>query len=254
MKERIGPFEFGAIGWVQSPFKDRFAVPRQPGLAPHAHGLIKMQDDPDLTTSLRCLDQFSHIWVVFVFHERGSRNWKPSVRPPRLGGAQKVGVLASRSPHRPNPIGLSVLKLDSLNLAAKGGAEISVSGLDLLDGTPVLDIKPYLFYADSVPEASAGWASQPVVRIEVHFLAQAESDLEQLAQDVFYQNLKSLIIDLLSLDPRLSAQKRKFPAQSEASWGLNYGFTVLGCDVKYEVRKNGFWVLKVTKNGPLEPV
>ena len=112
---------------------------------------------------MRCagLETFSHLWVVFVFHAHGlgDARVEASIRPPRLGGARKVGVLASRSPHRPNPIGLSAVKLERIDLDAAGGIEIHVTGVDVLDGTPVLDIKPYLPYADSIPEASSGLGS-----------------------------------------------------------------------------------------------
>src|SRR5262249_50831961 len=155
--------------------------------------------NPDLKTAIRALDQFSHLWIIFVFHEHGSKNWKPSIRPPRLGGAKKVGVLASRSPHRPNPIGLSVVEIASLDADAEGGPEIHVRGVDLLDGTPVLDIKPYVPYADSYPAASAGWAEEAIVRTPVEFSERAELRLKDLKH---LPDLRSLIIEMLGLDPR----------------------------------------------------
>ncbi len=245
MKKKRGEvFEFSAIGRVQSPFKDKFGIPRQPGLVSQAKGIIKINDDPDLKTALRSLEEFSHLWIVFVFHEHGGRNWKPSIRPPRLGGARKVGVLASRSPHRPNPIGLSAVTLKKVDFDAPGGPELHVSGLDLLDDTPVLDIKPYIPYADSVPEANAGWASAPIPRHPVHFTAEAEQEIKT-RDPKDEKNLRALIIEVLELDPRPAFQKRQLPLEDSKTWGTRYGFDLLGSDIKYEIREDGFWVYKL---------
>lgn len=226
---RSGEFNFKAIGFVQSPFKDRFGVPRQPGLASNARGIVKLSADPDLRTALRSLDSFTHIWIVFVFHAHGGAKWKPSIRPPRLGGAVKVGVLASRSPHRPNPIGISVCELAGIDLDAPGGPEIRVNGIDLIDGTPVLDIKPYIPYADSVPSAGAGWASAPIERRAVTFACTVPDDA------------RALIIDVLELDPRPAFQKRQV-----TEVGSQFGIEIAGYEVKYEIAEGGFLVTSVT--------
>lgn len=241
MKKRGEVFEFEAIGHVRSPFKDKFGIPRQPGLVSQARGVIKIHSDPDLKTALRSLEEFSHLWIVFVFHEHGGRNWKPSIRPPRLGGARKVGVLASRSPHRPNPIGLSAVTLEKVDFDAEGGPEIYVSGLDLLDGTPVLDIKPYIPYADAIPDANAGWASEPIARTPVQFSAEAEAEI--LKRDPLSEKgLRALIIEVLELDPRPAFKKRQAPPTDPATWGTRYGFDLLGSDIKYEIREGHFLV------------
>lgn len=241
MKNSGEEFKFTAIGTVQSPFKDKFGIPRQPGLVSQAKGLIKIHDDPDLKTALRSLEEFSHVWIVFVFHEHGGRNWKPSIRPPRLGGARKVGVLASRSPHRPNPIGLSAVLLEKIDLEAEGGPEIHVAGIDLLDGTPVLDIKPYIPYADAIPDANAGWASEAIIRTPVKFSEEAEAEI--LKRDpVGEKNLRALIIEVLELDPRPAFKKRQAAVADPTTWGSRYGFDLLGNDVKYEIREACFWV------------
>lgn len=244
MKKRGEVFELEAIGYVKTPFKDKFGVPRQPGLASQAKGVIKLHPDPDLKTALRSLEEFTHLWIVFVFHEHGGRNWKPSIRPPRLGGNRKVGVLASRSPHRPNPIGLSAVTIEKIDVEAPGGPEISVGGVDLIDGTPVLDIKPYIPYADAIPDASAGWASEPILRTEVRFSEKAEAELE-IRDPQGLQNLRSLAVDVLELDPRPAFQKRQLPPTDEKSWGTRYGIDVLGHDVKYEIREGIFWVYDI---------
>ncbi|MBX3019760.1 MAG: tRNA (N6-threonylcarbamoyladenosine(37)-N6)-methyltransferase TrmO, partial [Bdellovibrionaceae bacterium] len=166
-------FEFTAIAHVESPFKGKFGVPRQPALASRAKARLVFANDPDLRHALRGLEGFSHAWVIFVFHLHGAKKWKPSVRPPRLGGDVKMGVLASRSMHRPNPVGLSVVKIESVDLDAPEGPVIAISGHDLLDGTPVLDIKPYLPYADAVAGATSAWAEPEVPRRPVLFSPEA---------------------------------------------------------------------------------
>lgn len=246
MKKRGEAFSFDAIGVVRTPFKDRFGVPRQPGLASEAKGVIKLYPDPDLKTALRSLEEFSHLWIVFVFHDHGGNSWKPSIRPPRLGGNRKVGVLASRSPHRPNPIGLSAVKIEKIDLEAEGGPEIFVGSVDLIDGTPVLDIKPYIPYADAIPDANAGWASDPIPRYAVHFSEPAEKEIQECdPQGV--KNLRALIVSILELDPRPAFQKRQVPLESEKSWGTRYGIDVLEHDVKYELQESGILVYQVLK-------
>lgn len=234
-------FEFKSIGVVRTPFKDKFGIPRQPGMAAGAKGVIKLNADPDLKTALKTLDQFTHLWVVFVFHEHGGKSWKPSIRPPRLGGREKVGVLASRSPHRPNPIGISVVKIESINTEAPGGPEISVHGIDMLDGTPVLDIKPYLPYADSIPEAHGGWAHAPVPRHPVEFSEEAQKSLDKISLDD-REKVLNLIRDVLELDPRPSFQKRQWPVDDPKTWGMAYGFDLEGYEVKYTISQQGFVV------------
>ena len=190
------PVSFTPIAHVQSPFKQRYGVPRQPGLAKNAIGLIQFKKDPDLKSALKTIEQFSHLWLVFVFHQHGGKKWKPSIRPPRLGGRTKVGVLASRSPHRPNPIGISVVKINKVDLENPQGPSIEVQGLDLLDGTPVLDVKPYIPYADAVPEAIAGWATPPINRLAVTYSQEALLFLQTHLQPK--SSLQDLITENLS--------------------------------------------------------
>ena len=237
-------YEFTPIGVLQTCFKEKFGIPRQPGLAHDAEGILKLNDDPFLKTAIRELDGFSHLWLVFIFHEHDAKNWKPSIRPPRLGGAKKVGVLASRSPHRPNPIGLSVVKILKIDGEAAGGPEITVSGVDILDGTPVLDIKPYLPYADSVPDAKAGWAMEEISRTAVEFSPQSLQAIEARKGDR-YPRLQELILQMLELDPRPAFQKRKMPAWSSEAQGTRYGFRLFEFDVKWEIRDGRFIVLDV---------
>jgi tRNA-Thr(GGU) m(6)t(6)A37 methyltransferase TsaA len=234
---------FDPIGFVESPFKDKYGVPRQPQLASSAKGKIKFRNDPDLVTALKTLEQFSHLWVIFVFHDHGGKNWKPSIRPPRLGGRTKVGVLSSRSPHRPNPIGISPVKIESLNIEADGGAEILISGLDLIDGTPVLDIKPYIPYADSIPSAHAGWAADDIKKYPVSFSDEAKSFLLSLNEQ--YDEFLNLMIQVLEIDPRPAYQKRGAPIDQSGSEEQTYGIEISGFEVKYSIKEGGILVTKI---------
>ncbi len=236
----MNSWEFRPIGVIESCFKEKFGIPRQPGLARSAPAVIRLdKKDPFLAQSLRRLEEFSHLWVIYVFHEHGSRNWKPSIRPPRLGGAEKVGVLASRSPHRPNPIGLSAVELVKVDLDDPAGVAIHVRGGDFLDGSPVLDIKPYLPYADSIPEASAGWADEPITKTPVEFTALAE---EKIAASENAEQLRTMITEVLELDPRPAFQKRRMPPTSPEAQGLDFGFALLNVDVKWRIDQGRFVV------------
>jgi tRNA-Thr(GGU) m(6)t(6)A37 methyltransferase TsaA len=251
----LNTYDLSPIGTLQTCFKEKFGIPRQPGLVTGAEGVIKLGPDPLYRQAVRELERFSHLWVIFVFHhnhpsgrppaEGETPAWKPSIRPPRLGGARKVGVLASRSPHRPNPIGLSAVKLGRIDLDAPGGIEIHVTGVDVLDGTPVLDIKPYLPYADSIPNAHAGWAEEPIRRIEVVFTGQGLSALTQRALASGRPDLQGLVTEMLALDPRPAFQQRRMPPDSPAAQGTRFGFRLLDYDVKWEIRDGCFVVLDV---------
>src|SRR3954463_4060851 len=138
-------FIFPAIGIIHSCFKEKFGIPRQPGLAPLATAQLELLPPYDNRAALEGLETCSHIWLQFVFHANKRDAWKPKVKPPRLGGNKSLGVFATRSPTRPAPIGLSVVKLDGIS-EADGKLFLNLSGIDLLDGTPVLDIKPYVPY------------------------------------------------------------------------------------------------------------
>ena len=156
------PYAFTPIAVVHSPYTQKFGIPRQPQLAPSARLCIELL--PPLNADcVRGLEGFGMIWVQFVFHGVLDEGWSPLVRPPRLGGKQKMGVLATRSPHRPNPLGLSLLKLEHIDTSR--GVRLWCSGGDLLDGTPVLDIKPYIPFVEAHPDAAAGFAPAPPPRV-----------------------------------------------------------------------------------------
>lgn len=246
-KAKKGPaaasYEFEPIGIIRTAFAEKFGIPRQPGMVATAKGVIELGTHPFLSQACRTLETFSHIWIIFVFHEHGARDWKPSIRPPRLGGRTKVGVLSSRSPHRPNPIGLSAVKLDRIDYDHPKGARIHVSGVDLLDGTPILDIKPYIPFADSIPDAVPGWAAAPIEKFEVAF---TDAALKSVAHhEKTKPDLKKIIVEMLELDPRPASQKRKMPAQAKDSEGLRFAFTLFDVDIKWEIRGETFLVLDV---------
>ncbi len=194
-------YEFEAIGYVSSCFKEKFGIPRQSGLIPEALGTLEIVPPYNLPEAFRELGDYSHLWLTFVFHANLRAQWKPRVRPPRLGGNQRVGVFASRSPFRPNPIGLSVVRLERLELGA-GRVRLHLSGIDLLDGTPVLDIKPYLPYSDAIVEARSGYApSAPEASLEITLAPQAEEALAALPATEA-DRLRRLIRQILAQDPR----------------------------------------------------
>jgi tRNA-Thr(GGU) m(6)t(6)A37 methyltransferase TsaA len=241
---KLPSWEFHPIGVVRTAFAEKFGIPRQPGMVSEAKGVIVMRKDAFLSQAVRKLETFSHLWILFVFHEHGAREWKPSIRPPRLGGRKRVGVLASRSPHRPNPIGLSAVRLDRIDFDHPDGVQIHVSGVDLLDGTPVLDLKPYLPFADSIPEANAGWASEPIERHPVEFTDKALASIERCeARLGDRSDLRRMVVEMLELDPRPASQKRKMPPGDPASEGLRFAFTLHDFDVKWEIRSGKFLVL-----------
>lgn len=175
METAVYPMQ--AIGFVHSPYKQKFGIARQPGLVPAAH--IRLHLLPQYGADcVRGLSGFSHIWVQFVFHAVINEGWAPLVRPPRLGGKQKMGVFATRSPHRPNHLGLSLLKLESIENEDKAMC-LHLSGADLLDGTPVLDIKPYIPFVEAKPDASAHYIDGPPPTLAVSWSATAQTDLKR---------------------------------------------------------------------------
>lgn len=210
-------YTFQAIGVVESCFPENFGIPRQPGLVPEATGRIRLLSPYDQADAVRGLEGFSHLWVVFVFHQLKGDAARTTVRPPRLGGNTRLGVFASRATHRPNPIGLSLVKLENIAVTA-GGVSLEVSGLDMADGTPVLDIKPYLPYAEAIPEARAGYAEQaPAPTYEVEFSTAAQQQAATLESK--YPQFTVLLTRVLGLDPRPAFHQHS-AQQTERIYGL----------------------------------
>ena len=190
------------IGLISSCYKEKFGIPRQPGLVTAAKSQLILENSFN-EKCIRELEGFSHIWLQFVFHETQSQGWKPMVRPPRLGGNQKVGVFASRSTFRPNPIGLSVVELNEIETKSSR-VILHLTGCDLVHDTPVLDIKPYLPYVDAIPEAKAGYAAEkPAKKMTVLMNNEIIQACHQ-ASARLGEDIELLVRQLLELDPRPS--------------------------------------------------
>jgi len=203
----MNTFEFSTIGYISSCYKEKFGIPRQPRLVKSATAELHL-DKQFGEECVRGLEGFSHLWIQFVFHETLQQGWHSMVRPPRLGGNKKIGVFASRSPFRPNSLGLSVVELLAVE-KRQSRVVLKLGSCDLLDKTPVLDIKPYLAYVDSLPDAKGGFANvAPEVKMQVVFSETAEEQCRQ-AQDRLNKDVKPLISELLQLDPRPSYQQNK---------------------------------------------
>jgi tRNA-Thr(GGU) m(6)t(6)A37 methyltransferase TsaA len=195
------------IATIHSPFREKFATPRQPGLVSSVAAIIEFHPDFATPEAVRGLEGFSHLWLIFLFHHNWQKGWSPTVRPPRLGGNQRVGVYASRSPFRPNPLGLSAVKLLAIN-AERGKISLEVQGADLIDGTPILDIKPYIAYGDSIPTASSGFAQEaPGTPLEVTFSDQAWQQLNSYRSTS--PELETMLTETLALDPRPAYRQKK---------------------------------------------
>lgn len=235
-------FEFLPIGIVRSCFKEKFGVPKQSMMLSQALGVLKLNPDPSFRTALNHLEDFSHVWVLFVFHKDIAKVWRPTIDPPRTTGPRRIGVFASRSPHRPNPIGMSALKLERIDYEAPGGIEIHLSGLDILDGTPVLDIKPYVPYADNLNGAKSAWASADIPKYPVHFTPKSLETIASQAR-VHHPQLKELLVQMLELDPRPKSQRLGMPIESPQSEGLEFAFRLFDFDVRWQIAARGIHVL-----------
>jgi tRNA-Thr(GGU) m(6)t(6)A37 methyltransferase TsaA len=218
-------FHFEPIGIIHSPYREKFGIPRQPGLVDVA-STLELLPPYNRAEAVRGLEGFSHIWLTFVFHAVKREQWRPTVRPPRLGGNTRVGVFASRSTHRPNPVGLSVVRLCAIE-SDEAGVQLKLQGADLLDGTPVLDIKPYIPYVDSVPDARSGFApAAPARRIAVRFSAAAAEACRE--HERHYPGLEGLIREVIAQDPR--------PAyQSGRHEGRSYGVRLYELNVRFRI-------------------
>ncbi|OEC37543.1 tRNA-Thr(GGU) m(6)t(6)A37 methyltransferase TsaA [Pseudomonas sp. 1D4] len=213
------------VGILRSCFKEKFAIPRQPQLAPAARGVLELLPPFDGGEAVAGLEQVSHVWLLFLFHQALEDTPRLKVRPPRLGGNQTLGVFASRATHRPNGIGQSVVKLDKVE-----AGRLWLSGIDLLDGTPVLDIKPYVPYADCQLDARNGIAAAPPELIPVDWspeaLAQARLESERLGEP-----LVALVEQCLAQDPR--------PAYQKPQPERRYGARLWDVDVRWHYPEAG---------------
>ncbi len=229
-------FTLKSIGLVHSCYREKFGIPRQPGLVKSARGSIELLPPCDREEMYRDLESFSHIWVQFLFHEAVSDGWRPTVRPPWLGGRKRVGLFASRTPHRPNFMGLSVVRFLGLR-REKGTLYLDIGELDMLHGTPVFDIKPYVPYSDLVSNASSGFVSFADGKISVSFTAEAEESCRRY-QQVTGRDLLSLAREILEQDPRPASQRHK---------EREYGMLLWDRNVRWRADEEGFVVFSVKK-------
>jgi tRNA-Thr(GGU) m(6)t(6)A37 methyltransferase TsaA len=185
------------IGQIESCYRDKFGTPRQPGLAPSSWARLRLAKEWQPELALQGLEGFSHVWIIFLFHQNTNLRYHAKVHPPRMGGKQ-IGVFATRSPHRPNPIGLSLVKLEKIE-----GDSIYLSGVDLVDGTPVIDIKPYIPEVESIPTAKAGWVQEaPKNQIRIDWTDEQILLVQKWSERIQKPQLKQLIEETLCLDPR----------------------------------------------------
>ncbi|MDF2154361.1 tRNA (N6-threonylcarbamoyladenosine(37)-N6)-methyltransferase TrmO [Vibrio sp. CAU 1672] len=214
------------IGIIESPYKEKFAVPRQPRLVPAAKSRVKLVGDANSPEAVRGLEQFSHVWLLFLFDQNLAAGWKPTVRPPRLGGNERIGVFASRSTFRPNGIGMSAVEVKSIT---KKGEQVylDLGSVDLVDGTPIVDIKPYIPYSDAIPEAHSGYAGEAPETSQVDFSSAALAILEKRSDTEY---VKTVIEQVLAQDPRPAYKKNKPDSKEYAVnlFDLNVKFTVCG--------------------------
>lgn len=231
-------FHCEVIGRVRSPFKEKFGIPRQPGVVEAIAGQIELLPPWNTRAIVDRLDEYSHLWVSFIFHECVKEGWRARVRPPRLGGNERVGVFASRSPFRPNHLGLSVVRLLGI-IDTGSGISLSIAGLDMLDNTPVVDIKPYVPYADCVSDAVGGFApSSPEHQLQVRYAEQVRSWLAQRADAA---DLERSITALLALDPRPAYHGKADHVERI------YGMRLFDLDIRWRVNAGQVLVLEINE-------
>lgn len=224
--------ELKIIARIRSDFPSKFGIPRQSGLVEELKAELVFEPEYRNPEALRGIEGFSHIWLIWLFSEAVRASWSPTVRPPRLGGNTRMGVFATRSPFRPNPIGLSAVRLDGIRRDETLGQVLLVSGADLMDGTPILDIKPYLPFADSYPQASGGFTGQKIdgpLKVEVSqpLLAQVPKEHRQV------------LLGVLAQDPRPS-----YHTDPQRVYGMEFA----GLEVRFSVQNDVLTVLTIKPN------
>jgi tRNA-Thr(GGU) m(6)t(6)A37 methyltransferase TsaA len=235
----MNEYQLSPIAFIESPYKQKFAIPRQPRLIPEAKAKCKFVGDFNREEFVRGIEEFSHIWLIFRFHETADKGYSALVRPPRLGGNDKKGVFATRATFRPNGIGMSAVKLEGVHFE-NGQLWLTLSGIDLLDGTPILDIKPYLPYSDSLPDATAGFAdTRPETALNIEFSEQALQFCN--ASTASYPELYSFITNVLKQDPRPAYKKLKSGMQE-------YGMSLFDLNIKWQVIDDNISVEEISKN------
>ena len=220
------------IARIENDFVSKFGIPRQSGLAPSVKSRVVFEPEFRSADALRGIEDFSHLWLIWEFSKAKKEAWSPTVRPPRLGGNQRMVVFATRSPFRPNPIGLSCVKLEKVLWQSENGPVLLVSGADLMNGTPIYDIKPYLPYADSHPEAAGGFAAEEWER-----KLRVSCPGEMMA--LIPPEHRRAVMDILSQDPRPAYQQ-----DPERVYGMAYG----GMDIRFSVAGDELTVRQIILN------
>lgn len=221
--------EIKPIARIHTDFSEKFGVPRQAGLAPSLTGKIVFEPEYRNVRAVRELDGFSHIWLIWEFSQCSDLKFSPTVRPPRLGGNRRVGVFASRSPFRPNRLGLSCVKIEKIETDGENAPTITVSGVDMTDGTPIYDIKPYIPIADCIPTASEGYTAQTK-----NYKISVNCDEKLLS--IIPENKRQALLELLSNDPR--------PAYNDEE-GKEYGVTFAGFNIRFKYENNSLSVTQI---------
>ena len=224
--------EYKTVAHIYTDFEDKFGIPRQSNLVPDLKGQIVFTKEYRNPDALRGLEGYDYIWLIWIFSEvPDTDGWSPTVRPPRLGGNARVGVFASRSPYRPNPVGLSSVKLERIEWDSPRGPVLHVSGVDILSGTPIIDIKPYQTHSDAHPEARAGFADRfRDYNLQVEC---PESLLEKIPEEK-----RQALLKVLSHDPRPGYQKEESRV---------YGMSYAGFNVKFQVSDSLLMVTEIEK-------
>ena len=219
------------IGYIHTDFSTKFGIPRQSGLVKELKATITFEPEYRTPEAFRGLEEFSHIWLLWKFSKSEKEHWSATVKPPRLGGKKRMGVFATRSPYRPNDIGLSSVKLEKIEFDEKVGPVLYVAGADLMDGTPIYDIKPYIAYADSHPEATEGFAGAVKEKsLMVNF--------PQELLEVYPEEKRAAIVEVLKQDPR--------PAY-DTDESRVYGVEFAGYDVRFTVAGDFLTVKEIVK-------
>ena len=227
-------FEINPIGYIKSDLKEKFGTPRQPGLCPSVRSRIVLENTAFNKEAILGLENCTHLWILAWFHKNKDIKPRSLVRPPRLGGNTKTGVFSTRSPYRPNPISISACSMERVSFK-KNRIELVITGCDLIDGTPVLDIKPYIPYADSIPDSSAGWADEDWPILEVSFSSHAKQILDKTS-------MEDGLTEILCQDPR--------PAYQKQNVGKSYTFQYHNYDVSFVTISESH--IKVEKIIPLD--
>ena len=230
----MNTIKMNIIARMKSDFPTKFGIPRQSGLIEDLQSTIIFEPSYRNPDALRGLEEYSHLWIIWQFSKAVREEWSPTVRPPRLGGNTRMGVFATRSPFRPNAIGLSCVKIVGLEQTKNYGTVIHVSGADLMDGTPILDIKPYLPYADSQPDAVGGFTTTaPGLCLQVSI---SQENLEKIAEDK-----RDALLGVLSHDPRPTYQQ-----DSDRVYGLSFS----DYNVRFTVKEDILTVVDIEKGRP----